>query len=737
MGYRHFLNQSLSGTTKPRFVRWRLLTAVVLMAFVAVSAYGFQGDQTSGGTSAGQQPGVPDFQKYAPLFDEVGLLLQKIQAGVQVPAPRLQSRILPLLPSSTNVYFAMPNYGDALHQTDEVFHQQLQERPVLNDYWQQVGMTGFMIEGVIDKVHQLGEYIGNEIVISCTIGQQGPSVLVVAEVKKPGLKTFLQDLVSQFGGANSPVRIVSPQDLITARAGASAKQGIVLVRPDFVVFGSDLSSVRKFNTQLAAHSGTFATTAFGQRLNQAYRAGAGILVGADVQQLLTLRPKGSEQDEAAFKRTGFADTKFLIANYKSDAGQSVSDGELSFNGPRQGIAAWLAPPAPIGGLDFVSNSASSAGGVVLKNPAQIFDELKDIASSANPMAEIGLQQLESELKINLRDDLFSKLGGEFSVAVDGPITPVPAFKLLIKVSDPAGLQQTIAKLVTAGNAKAEKGKGVTLDEKAEGGLTYHILGFGEGAKLPQVVYTFADGYLIAGPSRELVANAIQTHRNGNSLAKSSEYRTSMPQNHPECSAVGYQNPAKIVEGPGQPSSPEQQEFMREFQMVRTLIFSNKATTSCVYAEPTAIRMASNSAIVLEGLMTLPAAAIVIPNLIRARGAANDAQAASTIRSLNMVEVSYSTDHPTMGYASDFKSLGADSPLSCPAEGPCIEGSFQYNLTGVCEKDNCQDYVITATPVGGQPKNSFCSTSDFVVRSHPGPVSAERVSVEECQKWSPI
>ena len=136
-------------------------------------------------------------------------------------------------------------------------------------------------------------------------------------------------------------------------------------------------------------------------------------------------------------------------------------------------------------------------------------------------------------------------------------------------------------------------------------------------------------------------------------------------------------------------------------------------------------------------LVLPAAAIAIPNIMRSKEAANDAQAASTIRSLNMVEVSYSTDHPTMGYASDFKSLGADSPLNCPAEGPCLHDGFQYSLTGACEKDNCQDYVIAATPVDGKEKKSFCSTSDFVVRSHPGPVSAARVSVEECQKWSPL
>src|SRR5919109_1877261 len=51
------------------------------------------------------------------------------------------------------------------------------------------------------------------------------------------------------------------------------------------------------------------------------------------------------------------------------------------------------------------------------------------------------------------------------------------------------------------------------------------------------------------------------------------------------------------------------------------------------------------------------AAIAIPNLLRARIAANESSAAATIRTLNTAEVSYVTAYPAAGYAATLGALG--------------------------------------------------------------------------------
>jgi hypothetical protein len=38
--------------------------------------------------------------------------------------------------------------------------------------------------------------------------------------------------------------------------------------------------------------------------------------------------------------------------------------------------------------------------------------------------------------LNLRNDIAAPLGGEYAFAIDGPILPVPSWKLVFQVNDP-------------------------------------------------------------------------------------------------------------------------------------------------------------------------------------------------------------------------------------------------------------------------------------------------------------
>src|SRR5216110_3398695 len=55
------------------------------------------------------------------------------------------------------------------------------------------------------------------------------------------------------------------------------------------------------------------------------------------------------------------------------------------------------------------------------------------------------------------------------------------------------------------------------------------------------------------------------------------------------------------------------------------------------------------------------AAIAIPNLLRARIAANESSAVSAVRTINTAEVTYSTSFPTTGYAAALANLGGATP----------------------------------------------------------------------------
>src|SRR5450631_1032133 len=61
------------------------------------------------------------------------------------------------------------------------------------------------------------------------------------------------------------------------------------------------------------------------------------------------------------------------------------------------------------------------------------------------------------------------------------------------------------------------------------------------------------------------------------------------------------------------------------------------------------------------------AAIAIPNLLRARMAANESSAVGSIRTLNTAEVTYQSSFPTVGFAASLVALGS------PA-GACVATS---------------------------------------------------------------
>jgi type IV pilus assembly protein PilA len=129
------------------------------------------------------------------------------------------------------------------------------------------------------------------------------------------------------------------------------------------------------------------------------------------------------------------------------------------------------------------------------------------------------------------------------------------------------------------------------------------------------------------------------------------------------------------------------------------------------------------------------AAIAIPNLLRARIAANESSAASIVRTLNTAEVSYVTAYPSVGYSGTIAVLGAGGVTPCVpgTASACLiddtlattgsttgKSGYSFNATGfVAGTANPVNatYLVTATPLasGSSGVNSFCSTEDAVVR----------------------
>jgi hypothetical protein len=642
---------------------------------------------------------------------------------------------------------SLTNYGESSHQALAVFHQELKENAKLRAWWQQGDMAkeGPKIEDALEKIYQLSQYLGDEIVVGAapSTGKEDPKFVIVAEVRKPGLKDFLPTILKEVAEKSTPaMRVLDVTELANAKDAPSSDQPVILVRPDLVVLGENLATLRRFNEGLEQNAQSFASTEFGRRLAQGYEGGATIVAGLDVQTILKKEGPKDDKDRALLERTGFSDMKYVVWDHKSVNGQETSQFELSFTGPRRGVASWVAAPGPMGSLDFVSPKAAIAASILLKDPGKIYDEAADLATASNPNALASLAQMEQGLKLSLREDLFARLGGEITVELDTLPPQDPVWKILLRAKDPRGLLATLKTFFVVSR--------ITPTELDEDGITYYTLPIPSQKPL-EVSYAMVDGYLIVASSHAALAEAIGLHRNGESLAKSGMLAMSLPPgNSGDVSVLLYEDPRAVAALGLMNVSPE---------LANTLLKStaeNQPAGVAVYGEETALREASRSSGVdFGGAMVV--AAIAIPNLLRARMAANEGSAAASVRTLNTGQIIYSNTYPQKGYARDLASLGPDpsratatSPQhasvidsalgneSCTAGAWCVKSGYRFTITTACKLQRCREYVVTATPVNtSSGMRNLCSTSDAVVRFQLGPPLTSPVRAAECRSWAPL
>ena len=114
------------------------------------------------------------------------------------------------------------------------------------------------------------------------------------------------------------------------------------------------------------------------------------------------------------------------------------------------------------------------------------------------------------------------------------------------------------------------------------------------------------------------------------------------------------------------------------------------------------------------------AAIAIPNLLRARMAANDSAAAGSTRTINTAEVAYFDAYPSIGFPAALATLGGVSPCTAgPATGCLIDNylatngggagksGYNFNATGSVGGGSLinNQYYATATPISAQYRNT--------------------------------
>jgi hypothetical protein len=418
---------------------------------------------------------------------------------------------------------------------------------------------------------------------------EGHSPVLLAEVRQPGLKDYLQNhIADNLKGPQGTVNLhVVDAQSISSLAG-DERGMVMLVKPGALIVGGDVASVRQISAQLDAGATAFAGTDFGQRIANVYTRGTETVIAANLGQIVKSTHPEQEASQA-LRNSGFNDIKYLMVT----RGESPSQGDnritLEFNGQRHGVASWLAAPAPMGSLDYVSSNAGAAASFVAKQPALMLDDIFSIIGASDPTFEQTLARTNSELGLDLRNDLASALGGEVTLALDGPVLPTPSWKAVVEVNSPGAMQVAIDKLIQASNVHAQKSNqpAVTINQAQVGGRTFYTIESQVVGPATELDYTFADGYMLLAPSRSLLLAALKTHANGTSLARSASFRALLPSdNQANFSGMLYQNLSPILKPLASQLTSGQLAVLQE------LAADAKPSVFCAYGESDRIEVAS-------------------------------------------------------------------------------------------------------------------------------------------------
>lgn len=560
--------------------------------------------------------------EYLALLSEFEGLRKQIDA-IPGPALRYDSTLLNMVPEDTVFYAGIPNIGSTVSEANRLLQDRIQQSEVLQAWWKQKQASGEAqkTQEMIERIRSFSEYLGNEIVIAMPRAHESP--LLLAEVKRPDFGTFLQGQLSHLNqGGAAPQLVGNPASITAAVKG----QPLILFRNNILAVTTDGSQLQRV-AALIDHSasGGFASTPFYAAIRQAYQGGAGWLICADMEQILSTsvvsvrEENGSRHDPFKDPNLGLTDMRYLIMESKDVSGQTQNQATLTFAQDRRGVASWLAVPSPMGTLDFVSPKASFAISLVAKEPRSIVQDILDLTQDEGSGAGHDLADFESKTGVSLRDDLAGSLGGEVTFALDGPVLPTPSWKVALEVNDSTRLEGAIEKLVAgvnqqeASSGAAEKRGHLSLTQQTAGGRTYYDVQVtlpaarsGKASPVPtDFEYTFVDGYLLAAPNRALLLSSIQNRETGYSLARSSDFLSRLPHDgYANFSGLVYQNLWAAVAPIADQLKSTAILTPAQRQSIDALGENSAPSLICAYGEPNQITVANTGSFFGVGFESL-------------------------------------------------------------------------------------------------------------------------------------
>lgn len=466
-----------------------------------------------------------DADRYVQLLHELASLRKDLDARVPTPGLRYDSRLLDRVPDGTVLYAAIPNLTASLVEAKKVFEEHVAQSPVLQAWWNEHmsnEKSQQEMNEAFDRIQQYGSQLGEEIVLTLTMDSSG-------HVHGPTISAEVKDTAA-----------LKKMIIKDVKAQPNARE---LARNVSLTFDGNFMKLAPADAANAtAAPGSWTGSTLHAKLEDAYSAGATWLFAADLKTILgpaiaQAQSLGNPHSDAErMEKMGILDAQYVIASRVEGADGATQRAEIVFDQPRRGVVGWLADPAPLGAAEFISPDAAFAAAAIMKRPEIAFaDALSWIGPHGTEICPGAADDSGAEGEgqaLEAVRDLAGSLGGDVAIGLDGPIAPVPSFKLAVEVNDTARFQAAFQRLIAMANeriaAAGQEGRIVVEQAPAGNRIDWVVRFTGQEDGGTPMRYTFVDGYFLAAPSQVLLDQAIEQRRNGYTLTRSKAFTDLLP-----------------------------------------------------------------------------------------------------------------------------------------------------------------------------------------------------------------
>ncbi len=437
----------------------------------------------------------PDAETYIEMLASLADLEQKI-ATLPAQPMRTQSFLLGCLPPNTVVFGAVPNLTDTISQAMSLVEQQSFENPAFGQWWNSA--SGEELKQLIHRIESVSPLLGDELVYGYSLGEPGKAEkvpMVLAEVQ-PG-----------------------KQEELASALNSLAEAGVKPLSYRMVDSLMVLSESPEYLDWLTANLGKGASSPFADEIATRYRRGAGWMLGMDMNSIISL------PEDAVPDFIGMQQVKYLFLERRNPQGAEENEMTLSFNGPRMGLASFLADSGSGGAAEYITGDALAAIYAATREPKQLFDELTERLSAFSPEFRENLASAEFEIGMDFSNDLIRAFGTESAFALEGISTSGPVWTLALLVNDPDTVDLAMQRLADCINAKlaaAGKGDRISIMQESIDGRTWTTMSILQSPIT--IAWTYDRGYMIAASDRGTAIRALAARDGGSSLVWSPSFQ---------------------------------------------------------------------------------------------------------------------------------------------------------------------------------------------------------------------